>query len=56
LQFNLAFVAGIVHFFMTVFAETGEPYYQIRQIPSGFFAAIDGIFAGTGKFLPRAPR
>jgi hypothetical protein len=38
-----------------IFAETDEPYYHYRQISSSFFAATDGIFAGSGKFLPMPP-
>jgi hypothetical protein len=55
LNFN-RIVAGIDHFYTVIFAETGEPYNRLRQIPTGFFAAIDRVLAGSGKILPTAPR
>ena len=39
-----------------ILAVTDEPYYHYRQVSSNFLAGTDGILAGSGKFLPMAPR
>jgi hypothetical protein len=54
--YRACFVAEIGHFYPTVFAGTGEPYYQSRQVSTDFFAGNDMILAGSGKFLPTAAR
>jgi hypothetical protein len=56
LYFSRFLFADIGHFDPIILAVTDEPYYQYRQVSSDFLAGTDGILAGSGKFLPMAPR